>query len=64
MLFERLLRFANDVGLLSEEIDPSTKLFLGNHTQAFTHATLVQAALALRAADDAVQGNPIRMRAE
>jgi GH15 family glucan-1,4-alpha-glucosidase len=64
LLFERLLRFANDVGLLSEEIDPSTKLFLGNHPQAFTHATLVQAALALRAADDAVQGDPIRMRAE
>jgi GH15 family glucan-1,4-alpha-glucosidase len=63
-LFERLLRFANDVGLLSEEIDPSTKLFLGNHPQAFTHATLVQAALAVRAADDAVQGDPIGMRAE
>ncbi len=64
LLFERLLRFANDVGLLSEEIDPSTKLFLGNHPQAFTHATLVQAALALRAADYGVQGDPIGVRAE
>jgi GH15 family glucan-1,4-alpha-glucosidase len=54
-LFERLLRLANDVGLLSEEIDPTNGLFLGNHPQAFTHATLVQAALALRAADDSVQ---------
>ena len=54
-LFERLLSFANEVGLLSEEIDPSTKLLLGNHPQAFTHATLVQAALALRAAGDSVQ---------
>jgi GH15 family glucan-1,4-alpha-glucosidase len=54
-LFERLLGLANDVGLLSEEIDPTTKQFLGNHPQAFTHATLVQAALALRAADEAGQ---------
>ena len=54
-LFERLLGLANDVGLLSEEIDPTTKQFLGNHPQAFTHATLAQAALTLRAADEAVQ---------
>jgi GH15 family glucan-1,4-alpha-glucosidase len=54
-LFEHLLGLANDVGLFSEEIDPTTKQFLGNHPQAFTHATLVQAALALRAADEAVQ---------
>ena len=56
-LFERLLGLANDVGLLSEEIDPTTKQFLGNHPQAFTHATVVQAALALRAADEAVQSD-------
>ena len=54
-LFERLLRLANDVGLLSEEIDPTNGQFLGNHPQAFTHATLVQAALALRATDDSVR---------
>ncbi|MGH2698993.1 MAG: glycoside hydrolase family 15 protein [Actinomycetota bacterium] len=57
-LFERLLRLANDVGLLSEEIDPATKRFLGNHPQAFTHATVVQAALALRAAEDSVPRLP------
>jgi GH15 family glucan-1,4-alpha-glucosidase len=46
-LFDRLLSYANDVGLFAEEIDPTTKQQLGNFPQAFTHATLVQAALAL-----------------
>jgi GH15 family glucan-1,4-alpha-glucosidase len=63
-LFERLLKLASDVGLFSEEIDPTNGQFLGNHPQAFTHATLVQAALALRAAEDAVRGDPAGMRAE
>src|SRR5688500_4135801 len=47
-LFEHLLGFANDVGLWSEEIDPTTKGLLGNFPQAFTHATVVQAGLALQ----------------
>jgi GH15 family glucan-1,4-alpha-glucosidase len=47
-LFDRLLSYANDVGLFAEEIDPASKQQLGNFPQAFTHATLVQAALALR----------------
>ncbi len=50
-LFDRLLGLANDTGLLSEEIYPTTGRFLGNHPQAFTHAALVQAALSLRAAE-------------
>jgi len=49
-IFEHLLGLANDTGLLSEEIDPTSGRFLGNHPQAFTHATLVQAALSLQAA--------------
>jgi GH15 family glucan-1,4-alpha-glucosidase len=38
------------VGLLPEEIDPSDGSHLGNFPQAFTHATVVQAALAIQAA--------------
>ena len=48
-LFERLLDLRNDVGLLSEEYDPVANRQLGNVPQAFTHLTLVNAALALEA---------------
>jgi GH15 family glucan-1,4-alpha-glucosidase len=50
-LFENLLQLSNDVGLFPEEIDPVTKQHLGNFPQAFTHATVVQAALAIQEAD-------------
>ena len=46
-LFERLLALRNDVGLLAEEYDPRSGRQLGNFPQAFTHLTLVEAALAL-----------------
>jgi GH15 family glucan-1,4-alpha-glucosidase len=46
-LFDRLLSLRNDVGLLSEEYDPRTGLLLGNFPQAFTHLSLVEAALTL-----------------
>jgi GH15 family glucan-1,4-alpha-glucosidase len=46
-LFERLLGFCNDVGLLAEEIDPATGELLGNFPQAFSHVGLIQAAIAL-----------------
>jgi GH15 family glucan-1,4-alpha-glucosidase len=46
-MFEKLLGLANDVGLFAEEIDPVSKEHLGNFPQAFTHATLIQAALSL-----------------
>ena len=49
-MFERLLSYANDVGLFAEELDPITKEQLGNFPQAFTHATVVQAGLALQSA--------------
>ena len=49
-MFESLLSHANDLGLFGEEVDPETKETLGNFPQAFTHATVVQAALALDAA--------------
>jgi len=39
---------ANPLGLLPEEIDPTSHGYLGNYPQALTHAALVQAALAIR----------------
>ena len=43
-LFERLLSLCNDVGLLSEEYDPSTQCLLGNFPQAISHVALVNSA--------------------
>ena len=48
-LFERVLDKRNDVGLLSEEWDPSTGRLLGNMPQAFSHFPLVTSALQLHA---------------
>ena len=48
--FEKLLALRNDVGLLSEEYDPTTKRFLGNIPQAFSHTALINSALQLGAA--------------
>jgi GH15 family glucan-1,4-alpha-glucosidase len=46
-LFERLLALCNDVGLLSEEYDPSSGRLTGNTPQAFSHVGLVIAAVSL-----------------
>jgi GH15 family glucan-1,4-alpha-glucosidase len=46
-LFERLLGFCNDVGLLSEEYDVATGRLVGNFPQAFSHVSLVNTALNL-----------------
>jgi GH15 family glucan-1,4-alpha-glucosidase len=45
--FEILLGYANDLGLYGEEIEPNTGAVIGNFPQAFTHAGLIVAALAL-----------------
>jgi GH15 family glucan-1,4-alpha-glucosidase len=47
-LFDRLVSMTNDVGLLSEEYDANHGRMVGNFPQAFSHLTLVQAALNLR----------------
>jgi GH15 family glucan-1,4-alpha-glucosidase len=41
---ERLLGYANDLGLLAEEIDPASGRQLGNFPQAFSHVGLINAA--------------------
>jgi len=45
--FESAITYANDVGLLSEEVDPRTGELLGNFPQAFSHIGLVNAAWAI-----------------
>ncbi len=46
-LFERLLGLSNDVGLLSEEYDCEAGRLVGNFPQAFSHISLVRAAMRL-----------------
>jgi GH15 family glucan-1,4-alpha-glucosidase len=49
-LFEQLTANANDLGLLSEELDPDSGELLGNFPQAFTHMGVVNAAAHLERA--------------
>ncbi len=46
-LFERLAALCNDVGLLAEEYDVSTRRLVGNFPQAFSHVSLVNSARSL-----------------
>lgn len=50
-LMDRLLGIRNDLGLLSEEYDPTTDRLVGNFPQAFSHLALVRAAIAIAEAD-------------
>jgi GH15 family glucan-1,4-alpha-glucosidase len=43
-LFDKLVGYANDLGLLAEEIDTANEELLGNFPQAFSHIGLITAA--------------------
>jgi alpha,alpha-trehalase len=45
--FERTISYANDLGLLAEEVDETNGELLGNFPQAFSHIGLVNAAWAI-----------------
>ncbi|WP_353827529.1 glycoside hydrolase family 15 protein [Agromyces sp. SYSU T0242] len=55
-VFERAIAFVNDVGLLAEEVDPSTGELLGNFPQAFSHVGLVNAAWSIAQAEERAYG--------
>jgi GH15 family glucan-1,4-alpha-glucosidase len=61
-LMDQLLGLAGPLGLFAEEADATTGELLGNYPQAFTHAALVQAALAIRDAMRARAEAPTRCR--
>jgi GH15 family glucan-1,4-alpha-glucosidase len=46
-LFERARGYANDLGLMAEEVEARTGEQLGNFPQAYTHVGLISAALSL-----------------
>jgi GH15 family glucan-1,4-alpha-glucosidase len=48
-LFERLLSLRNDVGLLSEQYEPTLRRLVGNFPQAFSHVGLINTAFNLAA---------------
>src|SRR5215469_12858751 len=50
-LFEQICRRANDLGLLAEQVDPTSGAQLGNFPQAFSHVGLIGAALNLEKAE-------------
>ncbi|MEZ0164813.1 glycoside hydrolase family 15 protein [Kineococcus sp. LSe6-4] len=52
-LFESLVARVNHVGLLPEQVDPTTGEFLGNFPQAFSHIGLVSSAVLLARAEAA-----------
>jgi GH15 family glucan-1,4-alpha-glucosidase len=50
-LFERLLSLRNDLGLLSEEYEPTSGRLVGNFPQAFSHLALIHSASVLAGAE-------------
>jgi GH15 family glucan-1,4-alpha-glucosidase len=50
--FDRAIAAINDVGLLAEEVDPSSGEMIGNFPQAFSHIGLINAAWAIAQAQE------------
>ena len=46
-LVERVASYGNDLGLLSEQIDPASGELLGNYPQGYTHLALIHSALTI-----------------
>jgi GH15 family glucan-1,4-alpha-glucosidase len=61
-VFERAAAFANDLGLLAEEVAPDSGELLGNFPQAFSHIGLVNAAWAIRTAEENSPGGQEQLR--
>jgi alpha,alpha-trehalase len=53
-LYDSLCARANEVGLLPEQIDPSTGRFLGNFPQAFSHVGVIASGVAIARAREEV----------
>ena len=51
-LYDRSRDCRNDLGLISEEIDPETGEMLGNFPQAFSHMALISTAVQLQKAEE------------
>jgi GH15 family glucan-1,4-alpha-glucosidase len=56
-LFERLVSYANGLGLFSEDIEPDSGRLLGNFPQAYTHVGLIHAAITIGELLDARTGH-------
>ncbi len=61
--FERLLGYGNDLGLFSEQIDPTSGEALGNFPQGFTHIGLINAAATLASMRGKHETPPVSARA-
>ncbi len=61
-LFEQVVGYANDVGLLAEEIAPASRELLGNFPQGFTHLALIRSAMNLASGGEG-QSTPFVARA-